>query len=117
MNKHNTNIFPANKAHYPLVNKYNYINSNFCLIVPVSIHQVCSNSHVLVIVEVYVKNKIYSRKIKNVFTISTNNTDCRSLYYNKNHLIEYMFIDKFKFYFSHEYNPKHIKVAVDIQYI
>lgn len=52
---------------------------NFCdnqgskLIVPVTLHNVCECDHLLVIVEVYNGGCLYSRQIKEVFIIDTNN--------------------------------------------
>lgn len=117
MNKNNTSVFCCDKTRYLPINKYSCIDTTSCLIIPVTIHHVCPNSHILVVVEVYSKNKLYSRKIKKIFTGSVADCDCKSNCYNKNEPIEYLFVDNFKFYFINYCNIKYINVDVNIQYI
>ena len=65
--KNNVVIYPCENVKYlDCIDSKSY-NSGACLIVPVSIHNVCENEHLLVIVEVYKDNKFYSRQIKEVY--------------------------------------------------
>ena len=102
--KNNVVIYPCENVKYlDCIDSKSY-NSGACLIVPVSIHNVCENEHLLVIVEVYKDNKFYSRQIKEVFTGSNNehcNNNCCCCCYD--------FLD--------DCNPKCIYVEVKTQYI
>lgn len=115
MKKNNVIINPCDNRKCMQINKCACSNQGICLVVPVSIHSICKNSHLLVIVEVYKDKKLYSRKIKEVFTDSINedNLDCCS----DNSLIDSLFIDNFKFYFINVFNPKCIHIEVNTQYI
>lgn len=111
MNKNNTVIFPYNKIRYSPIGT----SQGACLMVPVSMHFVCPNAYLLVVVEVFIKNKLYSRKMKKIFT-----GECKINKYNyrsKKNIIEHLFIDNFKFYFINDCNPKYIHVEVNTQYI
>ena len=116
--KNNVVIYPCENVKYlDCIDSKSY-NSGACLIVPVSIHNVCENEHLLVIVEVYKDNKFYSRQIKEVFTGSNNehcNNNCCCCCYDN--LIYNLFIDNFEFYFLDDCNPKCIYVEVKTQYI
>lgn len=115
MNRNDFTMCSCKNIKYLPTNKYICSNQSTCLIVPVSIHRVCENSYLLVIVEVFKDNKFYARKIKEVFTGYSKNdkSNCSS----NNNLIDCLFIDNFKFYFIDDCNPKCIHVEVITQYI
>lgn len=116
--KNNVVIYPCENVKYlDCIDSKSY-NSGACLIVPVSIHNVCENEHLLVIVEVYKDNQFYSRQIKEIFTGSNNdhcNNNCCCCCYDS--LIDNLFVDNFEFYFLDDCNPKCIYVEVKTQYI
>lgn len=113
MDRNSTSLLPCDKMRCLPINKYNCIDSTSCLVVPVTIHHICPNSTILVIVELFIKNKLYSRQIKKIFTGNVDNCNCCT----KEKLIDCLFVDNFKFYFINECVPKYINVDVNIQYI
>lgn len=113
-NKRNTTLCPCDKIRYIEIDN-NCLNQGTCLVIPVSIHCVCPNSHLLVIVEVFKEKKLYSRKIKEIFTGS--NKEHNLNYCEADDLIDCLFVDKFKFYFINDFNPQCIHVEVSTQYI
>lgn len=119
MSKNNTTIFSCDKIRYFPINKYNCANDSSCLVIPLTLHCVCSNSHILVIVELFLNNKLYSRKIKKIFTGKEDSCNCppKSDCCNSDNLIDSLFVDNFKFYFLNTYDPKSVTVEVNLQYI
>lgn len=115
MNKNTAVIFPCDNIKYIPINKCNCLSQGSCLIVPVSIHSVCSNSYLLVIVEVYKEKKLYARRIKKIFTGASKENKCNCCV--ENDLIDCLFVDNFKFYFINDCNPKSVHVEVNTQYI
>lgn len=97
------------------MNRDSCLNKGICLIVPVTIHCVYPDSYILVVVEVYVKDKLYSRKMKKVFTGHSIEDKDRCSEFIK--LIDSLFVDDFKFYFMNDLNINCIHVDVNIQYI
>ena len=82
-----------------------------CLIVPVYIHNVCVNKHMLVIVEIYKNNNLYARQIKEVCT-SYHKKCCEN-----NNMIRRMYVGDFEFYFTDICDPSSICINVKTQYI
>lgn len=56
-----------------------------CIVVPVTLYNVCENEHLLVIVEVYKCNRLYTREIRKVFTGSCKIKDNDNSYCSSNH--------------------------------
>lgn len=120
MNKKNIVICPCENTRFLPINKCCNSNNGTCLIVPVSLRDVCKNKHLLVIVEVYKDNNLYARQIKKVFTGCSEENNCNyccSKCSNCDDLIDCLFIDDFEFYFLDICNPKCIYVDVKIQYL
>lgn len=115
MNRNNSAMFQCEKVKYFPMDKCNCTSQGACLIAPVCIHCVCPNSNLLVIVEVFIKDKLYSRKFKKIFTGSPKSDKCNCHEYDKT--IDSLFIDNFKFYFIEIYNPEYIRVEVNTQYL
>lgn len=118
MKKNTTVLCPCKNISYIKSNDYSCSSSGTCLVVPVSIHNICKNKHLLVIVEVYKDNNLYARQIKKIFTglekgNCHNQCNCSCC----NNLIDCLFIDDFKFYFLSEFTPVCISVEVKTQYI
>ncbi len=86
-------------------------STGLCLIIPVYIHEVCKNKHLLVIVEVYKYDHLYARQIKEIFTGDCDNCCC---YKN---LISRLYAGDFEFYFTDICEPTSICIEVKTQYI
>ena len=115
MNKDDSVIFPCDKVKYKPVDKYDCESQGTCLVIPVTLHCVCIDSYILVIVEVIKDGRLYARKIKKIFT---GNSFCNDMCYCKeNRIIEKLFVGDFKFYFIGDCTPKCIRVEVSTQYI
>lgn len=120
MNKKSIIIHPCENTNIMHIDKHCGPNNDVCLIVPVSIHDVCENKYLLVIVEVYKDDKLYARQIKKIFTgcYKENNCDCSHCKCSScNNLIDCLFIDDFEFYFVDICDPECIFVDVKIQYL
>lgn len=117
MKKNNNIICPRENLKYIPANDASCSNQGTCLIVPVSIHNVCKNKHLLVIVEVYKDNSFYAREIKKVFTGSKTDNRYSCCCHECNNLIDCLFIDNFEFYFIDNCNPECICIEVKTQYI
>lgn len=113
-------MYPCENIKYMHCNDANCSNPGMCLIVPVSVHNVCKNECLLVIVEVYKDNCLYARQVKKVFTGSKQKHECGYNNFNcscSDNLIDCLFIDNFEFYFLNECDPMCICVEVKTQYI
>lgn len=110
-----TVIFPCKKVKCIPVEKCNTSDEGICIIVPVIIHHVCPKVYMLVIVEVYLNEKLYCRKIKKIYTGTEkrNKCDCGE----QDNIIESLYIDEFKFYFVDICEPECIKIEVETQYL
>lgn len=117
MSKNDTTIFSCDKIRYFPINKRNCTNDGSCLVIPLTLHCVCSNSYLLVIVELFLSNKLYARKMKKIFTGNNDNCQPKPNCCNSDEMIESLFVDNFKFYFLSTYDPKNVTVEVNVQYI
>lgn len=86
-------------------------SSGTCLIVPVYIHNICKNEHILVIVEIYKNKELYAREIKKIFTGCCSQCCCN------NGMISRMYAGDFEFYFTDIFEPSCICIEVKTQYI
>lgn len=111
MNSKNSILHPCDINKYLTINDDCNDSSGICLIVPVYIHKVCRNKHMLVIVEIYRNNHLYARQIKEVFTSS-----CKKCCENDG-MISRMYVADFEFYFTDICEPSSICVEVKTQYI
>lgn len=109
MEKYDAVVVQYGKIKYVPVEKRKSMDSGMCIVVPVTIHDVCPKSYLLVIVEIYKNCKFYCRKIKKIFT------GCSEI--EKSNLINSIFIGDFKFYFEEKFDMNCIKIVVDTQYL
>lgn len=111
MNSKNSIIYPCeiNKC-FPLdCNCDDFLGT--CLIVPVYLHDICPNQHLLVIVELYKNNHLYARQVKQIFTGNNKSCSCN------NSTIKRLYAGDFEFYFAEICEPSCICVEVKTQYI
>lgn len=133
MDKYKATKYPCKDIKYIKNNGQSNCCQGSCIIVPVTLHNICENEHLLVIVEVYKNQKLYTREIRKIFTgcykvkndddincYSCNDCDCCNTDHcnNCNCGETYkFFVGNFEFYFIDKIDPRCISIQVKTQCI